>query len=106
MKKAPCKTDIKVSRGAAVKDVVTSAKALKFSNAAGISFRLTSHGIHGWRLQSSKNEKFDDMGACQMLALFMGEELKGKAQKLIIVADKNTGTLCEKKGTKAVLSLG
>ena len=63
MKKAPCKTDIKVSRGAAVKDVVASAKALKFSNAAGVSFRLTFEGIHGWRLQSSKNGKFDDMGA-------------------------------------------
>ena len=55
MKKAPCKTDIKVSRGAAVADVVASAKALKFKNANGISFRLTFEGIHGWRLQSSKN---------------------------------------------------
>ena len=55
MKKAPCKTDIKVSRGAAVKDVKASAKALEFVNATGISFRLTFEGIHGWRLQSSKN---------------------------------------------------
>ena len=106
MKKAPCKTDIKVSRGAAVKDVKTSAKALTFVNAAGISFRLTFEGIHGWRLQSSKNGKFDDMGACQMLAQFMNEQLKGKAQKLTIVANKNAVTLTEKKGTKAVLSLG
>ena len=75
MNKAPCKTDIKVSRGAAVKDVVASAKALKFVNASGISFRLTFEGIHGWRLQSSKNGKFDDMGACQMLAQFMNEQM-------------------------------
>ena len=57
MKKAPCKTDIKVGRGAAVADVVASAKALIFKNATGISFRLTFEGIHGWRLQSSKNGK-------------------------------------------------
>ena len=106
MKKAPCKTDIKVSRGAAVKDVVASAKALTFVNAAGISFRLTFEGIHGWRLQSSNNGKFDDMGACQMLAQFMGEQLGGKAQKLTVVANKNSVTLTEKKGTCAVLSLG
>ena len=106
MKKAPCKTDIKVSRGAAVADVAASAKALIFKNATGISFRLTFEGIHGWRLQSSKNGKFDDMGACQMLAQFMNEKLAGKAQKLTVVANKNSVTLTEKKGTQAVLSLG
>ena len=105
MKQAPSKTEIKVSRGAAVKDIAVSAKALKFKNAAGISFRLTFEGIHGWRLQSSKNAKFDDMGACQMLSQFMNEEIKKGAQKLTIVADKNTVTVTEKKGTKVVLSL-
>ncbi|MBQ9796478.1 MAG: glycoside hydrolase family 31 protein [Clostridia bacterium] len=105
--KRACKTEeIKVCKCAAVKDVLQSAKALQFSNAEGICFRLTFEGVNGWRLQTSKDGKFDHLGAAQALARFMNEEVKDCAQKITVNADKDTVTVTEKKGTSAVLSLG
>ena len=67
-------------------------------NSAGYEVDIFTYGGRITRIWApDKNGKFDDMGACQMLAQFMNEELKGKAQKLTIVADNNTVTLTEKK---------
>ncbi|MBQ8310068.1 MAG: hypothetical protein IJX80_03535, partial [Clostridia bacterium] len=104
--KRACKSEIKVCKCAAVKDILQSAKALTFSNAQGISFRLSFEGVNGWRLQTSKTGKFDNLGAAQALARFMNEPVKDCAQKITITEGKDAVTLTEKKGTSVVLSLG
>ena len=83
-----------------------SGKALYFSNAAGLNFRLTYEGVNGWRLQTSKKSTFDSNGAAQALAHFMGEKIKGSAKALTYTEKKNTLTVSEKGGTSVVLSLG
>ena len=100
------KTEIKVKKNAAVKEVVADGKALYFCNAEGMYFRLRFEGAFGWRLQASRNGKFDDLGAAQALARFMNEKLPKKVQTVLVAADKETVVLTEKKGTKAILSLG
>jgi len=82
-------------------------KALYFSNAEGLHFRLSHEGINGWRLQTSKKARsFDSNGAAQALANFMNEKMKGSAKKLSYVEKKNTLTVKEKNGTKVIVSLG
>ena len=81
-------------------------KALYFSNAKGLNFRLTHEGVNGWRLQTSKKATFDGNGAAQMLASFLGEKIKGSAKTLSYVEKKNTLTVIEKSGTSVVISLG
>ena len=104
--KRACKADVKVCKGAAVKDVIQSAKALQFCNAEGLFFRLSFEGVGGWRLQTSKDGKFDNLGAAQAMARFMNEKMKVSAQALTVKATKNEVVLTEKKGTQAILSLG
>lgn len=106
--KRACKTEeISVCANAAVKNVLQSAKALYFDNANGISFRLTFEGINGWRLLTAKDGQcFDEKGASQALAYFMGEECKDCAQKITVTAEKDAVIATEKNGTRAVLSLG
>ena len=41
-------------RNATMEKVRQSGKALYFSNAEGLSFRLGYYGINGWRLQNTK----------------------------------------------------
>ena len=109
MKQVVCKKkesgDIKSRRGSAVKNVRFDAKALYFSDAKGISFRLRFEGVNGWRLQSAKDGKFDSMGASQTLAKYMNEPIATRAQRITVSYDKEKVTLTEKKGTQAILSL-
>ena len=80
------KTEIKVKKNSAVKNVIADGKALYFCNADGIYFRLRFEGVFGWRLQSSRNGKFDDLGAAQALARFMNEKMPKKVQSITMMA--------------------
>jgi len=83
-----------------------TSKAVYFNNGTGLNFRLTFEGVNGWRLQTSTKATFDSYGAAQALANFMGEKVKGSAKALTYNEKKSTLTVCEKGGTKVVLSLG
>ena len=106
MKQITAKTEIKVKKNTAVRAVVADKKALYFSTAEGLQFRLRFEGVYGWRLQSGKNGRFDDLGASQALARFMGEKAPQKVAPISIASDKTCVVLTEKKGTQAILSLG
>ena len=90
-----------------MENVRKTEKALYFSNASGLYFRLTHEGICGWRLLASKRARiFDTNGAAQMLAKFLDEKLPGSSKKLSYIEKKNSLTVSEKNGTKVILSLG
>ncbi len=97
---------LKTRRGAAVKNVCYDTKALYFCNAEGVSLRLRFEGAHGWRLQSAKDGAFDSMGASQSLAKYLNEPINGRAQRVTVKREGDTVTVTEKKGTRAILSLG
>ncbi len=99
------KTPVKTTKKAAVNDVKYCNKTLNFRNKEGLYFRLTFEGVNGWRMQTSKNGKFDSMGVAQALARFMNEKIKVGAQRVAVNVKKDKITLTEKKGTYAVLSL-
>ena len=100
------KIAVTVAKNAVVNDVYYNAKVFFFRNAEGLFFRLSFEGVNGWRLQTSKDGKFDNLGAAQALARFMNEPVKDCAQKLCVDAGKDAVVITEKKGTYAVLSLG
>ena len=89
-----------------MENVRQTPKAVYFSNASGLHFRLTHEGTNGWRLQSSKTSKFDNNGAAQMLSKFLEEKIKGSPKALSCVQKRSTLIVTEKNGTKAILSLG
>ena len=68
-------TEISVGEKANIQNVLYTDKALYFSNADGVCFRLTNNGTNGWRMQATANgfDAFDDNGASQALAHFLGE---------------------------------
>ena len=83
------KTPVKTTKKAAVNDVKYCNKTLNFRNKEGLYFRLTFEGVNGWRMQTSKNGKFDNMGAAQALARFMNEKIKAGAQRVAVNVKKD-----------------
>lgn len=73
--------------------VQTTANELYFRNAAGVYCRLTYDGNNGWRLQANASgyDYFDDTGAAQALAIYLGETPDNLAQKLTVT--KTNGVL-------------
>ena len=98
------KSTIKIPADAAISEVYYSSKAFFFRNAEGIFFRLCFAGVNGWRLQTSKTETFDDLGAVQALSRFLNEPMPDGAQKISVAEVQGAIVVTEKKGTCAVLS--
>ncbi|MBQ9797085.1 MAG: glycoside hydrolase family 31 protein [Clostridia bacterium] len=75
---SPNTTAISVSAESAVQNVQKSDQALYFCTAEGLFLRLSYEGTNGWRLQANQKgyAHFEDMGATQSLARFMGEEVR------------------------------
>lgn len=110
MEKKTCQaanaTPVEVCAKASVQKVFKTAKALYFSNADGISFRLTNEGKKGWRLQTSKNDNsFDPIGASQELALFMKEEVKDDSEEITVNKCDCALTVTAADGSYVTLSL-
>ena len=99
-------TALTLAGNAAVTEASYSSKAFCFRNSKGVFFRLSFSGISGWRLQTSKNGQFDDLGAVQALARFLKEPIPAKTEKITVSAENGAIVIREKKGTHAVLSLG
>ncbi|MBQ9773146.1 MAG: glycoside hydrolase family 31 protein [Clostridia bacterium] len=90
-----------------MKDFICTDYEVRFSNEAENLFLLTNYGNLGWRLRSANaNGCFEEKGAAQALACFMGEKPQGEAQRLTVVeaADSVTVTACD--GTQARLTVG
>ncbi len=74
-----------------LKKVQYTASGFFFQNSAGVSMRLTYDGVSGWRFQavkptssSSPYNNFDNIGAGQSLALYMGESYGDDTQALSV----------------------
>ncbi len=100
---AGANTNVTVS-GSLINTVQKSANALFFKNAAGIANRLTYDGNNGWRLQSVKPTTsnpyncFENMGAAQSLAVYMGESYT-TPMKNITVTTSGTDLKITAEGT-------
>ena len=110
MEKKTCQaanaTPIEVCAKASVQKVLKAPKALYFSNADGISFRLSYEGKKGWRLQTSKaDNSFDCIGASQEVALFMKEEVKDEAEEITVNKCDCALTVSAADGSYVTLSL-
>ena len=90
----------------AIRNLTISAKAVTFRDASGIFFRLTFGGTCGWRLQTSKCDIFDNMGAVQMLSRFLEEPVNQPLYKLHVKEETDAVVVSEKKGTAVVISTG
>ncbi len=90
-----------------IENIKKTQKYLFFSNENGMSYRLSNHGIFGWRLQLSHGgyDTFDDFGAAQSLAGFMHEELNDAPLDFDISETEAVITLAANDGTSAVLHL-
>jgi len=97
---------LRTSKKSAVHDVKTTQKYLTFTLTSGLAVRLCHTGKYGWRLQTSADGKFDDNGAAQSLAAFMGEELKCAPKKLVYLKTKSSVNVIARDGSTAELSLG
>ena len=99
--------EVKVGRCLAVKKVFQSQTALYFTNKEGLSLRLSNHGIFGWRLQVNAKDydSFNDFGAAQQLAKYMGETLNDAAIAFTLSEKDGALVLTAQDGTTAVLAL-
>ena len=99
--------EVKVGRCLAVKKVYSTDKALYFTNKEGLSLRLSNHGHFGWRLQINAKDydSFNDYGAAQQLAKYMGETLCDEALPIELCEKDGALVLTANDGTSAVLAL-
>ncbi len=69
--------------------------------------RLSYHGTHGWRLQTNKKDffSFENMGASQALARYMGEAIKDLQAPVQVEKKEEELLLNAPDGTHAILSL-
>ena len=69
--------------------------------------RISYHGTNGWRLQTNKKDfaSFENMGASQALASYMGEEIVDRFSPLVVKKEGNVLCLTAEDGTYARLSL-
>lgn len=86
---------LSLSSTAVIKDVQYTANEFFFRNAAGVFCRLTYEGVNGWRLQAngSSYDGFDEMGAGQALAGYLGEFTGDETERLLVASDSSKVTL-------------
>ncbi len=81
--------------GSIILNAEYSYNALYFKNAEGISNRLSYDGNNGWRLQSvmattqNPYNCFNNMGAAQSLAVYMGEAYTSPMKELTVTKEGN-----------------
>ncbi len=100
-------TCVAVPAQSAIQNVFQSDKALYFTNTCGLFLRLTYEGTNGWRLQANQKgyDAFEDMGATQSLAKFMGEEIKDLGECIEVSTTDTALTVTCAAKTSAVISL-
>lgn len=93
--------------GSAIKSVYTENGMLFFA-IESLFVKLSYHGTDGWRLQTNKKDfsSFEDTGASQALARYMGEATVDRRAALSAAQEGNTLKLTAQDGTYAVLALG
>ena len=91
----------------AIKSVYTESGMLYFATES-LFVRVSYHGTDGWRIQTNKNNfsSFEDVGASQALARYMGEVTVDRRSALSSVQNGDTLKLTAQDGTYAVLALG
>ena len=84
-------TALSLGSTSVIKNVQYTATEFYFRNAAGVYCRLTFEGANGWRFQAngSSYNGFDEMGAGQALAGYLGESTESKAELLEITKDSS-----------------
>ncbi len=99
-------TKLNLSSSAIIKDVQYTSSEFFFRNAAGVYCRLTYEGANGWRLQANAKsyDGFDEMGAGQALAAYLGEVVGDKTQKLTVTYDSSKVKL-QAAGTSTYVTL-
>jgi len=82
-------TMLSLDSGTIIKDVQYTATEFYFRNAAGVYCRLTYEGVNGWRFQANGTgyNGFDEMGAGQALAGYLGESTENKSEHLVVTTD-------------------
>ncbi|MBQ8310066.1 MAG: glycoside hydrolase family 31 protein [Clostridia bacterium] len=92
-------------RDGIVNNVIQAPKAVYFTVGA-LSARLSYHGIHGWRLQTNVQGKydFDDNGASQTLARFLKEEIADLSEEISVVYEADAMTLRGGDGTSVTIA--
>lgn len=93
--------------GSKVKNVYAENDALCFA-VDTLYVRLSYHGSDGWRLQTNKKNfaSFEDTGAAQALARYMGEAVADRKSMLSVEKEGDKIKAVAKDGTYALLSLG
>ena len=78
--------------------------AFDFTAASGAACRLTSEGSGMWRIRTSADGTFPDVGAAQALAAWMGEPAPSVSQTLTATETSEGWTLDAADGTRAVVA--
>ena len=82
-----------------------SAMYVDFTAPGGVRCRLTADGSSMWRLRTAKSDgSFDEVGAVQSLARWMGEKIKPAPGAICETAEGGARTFSAGDGTKAVLT--
>ena len=89
-----------------VKGVYEENGAVCFETGA-LYVRISYHGTYGWRLQTNQKDfdSFENTGASQALARYMGETVVDRASALAVKEEGNALRLDTEDGTYALLSL-
>lgn len=83
-----------------------AADGVDFTAPGGVRCRLTADGSAMWRLRAANpNGEFQEVGAVQSLARWMGETLKAAPGPISETAEGGVRTFCAGDGTKAVLRM-
>ena len=78
--------------------------AFDFTAASGAACRLTFEGSGMWRIRTSADGTFPDVGAAQALAAWMGEPAPSVSQTLTATETSEGWTLDAADGTRAVVA--